>query len=117
MWEEIDGILYLNEDKGILKQFEKTIPFEAKNHSEKVDKNDIIQFNHKIKKMNCKFGMIFSYSGFKQTCYHERNDICLMDKTNLLFFDLSDLEEISKGIRPSKLLAEKYQDLLKKSSS
>jgi len=110
--EEIDGILYLNEDRGILKQFEKTIFLEAKNHSEKVNKNDLIQFIHKVRKRDCKFGLMFSYSGYTQSCFQERNEILLMDKMKILLFDLSDLDRISNGIWPSKLLAEKFQVFL-----
>ena len=110
--EEIDGILYLNEDRGIFKQFEKTIFLEAKNHSTKVDKNDLIQFNHKVRKRDCKFGLIFSYCGYTQSCFQERNEILLMDKIKILLFDLSDLERISNGTWPSKLLAEKFQVFL-----
>ena len=111
--EEIDGILYLNEDRGIFKQFEKTIFLEAKNRSTKADKNDLVQFANKIRKRDCKFGLIFSYSGYTQSCFHERNEILLIDKIKILLFDLSDLERISNGIWPSQLLAIKYQDSLK----
>lgn len=113
MLEEIDGILCLNEDRGIFKQFEKTIFLEAKNHSKKVNKNDLIQFAHKIRKRDCKFGLIFSYSGYTQPCFQERYEIHLMDKIKILLFDLSDLERISNGIWPSKLLAIKFQEFLK----
>lgn len=113
MLEEIDGILYLNEDRGIFKQFEKTIFLEAKNHSQKVDKNDLIQFSHKVRKRSCKFGLIFSCSGYTKSFFQERNEILLMDKIKILLFDLSDLERISNGTWPSKLLAEKFQVFLK----
>ncbi len=85
---------------------------EAKNHSKKVGKNDLIQFSYKVRKRDCRFGLMFSYCGYTKSCFQERNEIQLMDKIRILMFDLSDLERISCGIWPSKLLAEKFQVFL-----
>lgn len=67
-------------------------------HEEKVTKNDLIQFNHKIRKRDCKFGLIFSYIGYTQPCFTERNEIHLKDKTKIILFDLSDFEKIVNGV-------------------